>query len=264
MNFEKICLHVCNVAREVGNFIRKERETFSQDKVEVKGSHDFVSYVDKAAEQRIVEQLKPILPDAAFLTEEQTVEQTKAPLTWIIDPLDGTTNFIHGLYPHSVSIALMQNNQTVIGVVYEIGQDECFYAWKDSKAYLNGKPIRVSDAPSLDFCLVGIGFPYHNFSRLDNYFSCVRYFAEHAQAMRRTGSAATDLSYIACGRLDAYFEYSLNAWDVAAGAFIVQQAGGRVADFSGEDSYLFGQEMVATNEKVFSNFMAVIKQNFSQ
>ncbi len=262
MDFEKICLQVCEVARETGEFIRKERQTFSKDKVEVKGVHDFVSYVDKAAENIIVEHLKSILPQAAFLTEEQTVERTAAPLTWIVDPLDGTTNFIHGLYPNSVSIALMQDEEVVVGVVYEVGLDECFYAWKDGEAYLNGRPIKVSDAGTLDSCLIGVGFPYHDFSRLDKYFSCVRYFAEHAQAMRRTGSAATDLSYVACGRLDAYFEYSLNPWDVAAGAFIVQRAGGRVADFSGGDSYIFGQEMVATNAKVFSNFMAVIRHNF--
>ncbi|MDR0660063.1 MAG: inositol monophosphatase [Prevotellaceae bacterium] len=230
--------------------------------VEVKGVHDFVSYVDKAAEKIIVERLQSILPHAAFLTEEQTVEQTDAPLKWIVDPLDGTTNFIHGLYPHSVSIALMQDNSMVVGVVYEIGQDECFYAWKDSDAYLNSKIIRVSNAETLNACLVGVGFPYHDFSKLDKYFNCVRYFAEHAQAMRRTGSAAIDLSYVACGRLDAYFEYSLNPWDVAAGSFILQRTGGRVSDFSGKDSYIFGQEIVATNAKVFSNFIAVIKKNF--
>ena len=262
MDFEKICLQVCELAREAGAFIRKERETFSKDKVEVKGVHDFVSYVDKASENIIVERLKSILPEAAFLTEEQTVERAEAPLTWIVDPLDGTTNFIHGLYPNAVSIALMHNEEMVIGVVYEVGLNECFYAWKDSKAYLNGKVITVSDAEALDSCLIGIGFPYHNFSRLDSYFSCIRYFAEHAQAMRRTGSAATDLSYVACGRLDAYFEYSLNAWDVAAGAFILQRAGGKVADFSGSNGYLFGQEMVAANAKVFSNFIAIIKKNF--
>ena len=263
MDFEKICFAVCEVAREVGEFIRKERQTFSKDKVEVKGVHDFVSYVDKAAEGIIVERLRKILPDAAFLTEEQTVERTDAPLTWIVDPLDGTTNFIHGLYPNSVSIALMQNDKIVVGVVYEVGLDECFYAWKDSSAYLNGKPIKVSDAATLDSCLIGVGFPYHDFSRLDKYFSCVRYFAEHTQAIRRLGSAATDLSYVACGRLDAYFEYSLNPWDVAAGSFIVQRAGGCVADFSEKDSYIFGQEIVAANAKVFSNFMAVIKHSFS-
>lgn len=262
MDFEKICGQVCEVARKAGSFIRNERKTFSRDKVEVKGTHDFVSYVDKAAENIIVEQLKGIVPQAAFLTEEQTVEQTEAPLTWIVDPLDGTTNFIHGLYPNAVSIALTQNEETVVGVVYEVGQDECFYAWKGSRAYLNGNSIAVSDAGTLDSCLIGIGFPYHDFSKLDSYFACVRYLAEHAQAMRRTGSAATDLSYVACGRLDAYFEYSLSPWDVAAGAFILQRAGGSVSDFSGGSGYLFGQEIVATNANVFGSFMAVLKSNF--
>lgn len=262
MDFKTICLQVCDVAKEAGALIKKERETFSKDNVEVKGINDFVSYVDKAAEKIIVARLKSILPQAAFLTEEQTVERTKAPLTWVVDPLDGTTNFIHGLYPNAVSIALMQNEEVVIGVVYEVGQDECFYAWKDSNAYLNEKVINVSNAETLDSCLVGVGFPYHDFSKLDKYFSCVRYFAEHAQAIRRTGSAATDLSYVACGRLDAYFEYSLSPWDVAAGAFILQRAGGSVSDFSGGNSYIFGQEIVATNAKVFSNFATVIKKNF--
>lgn len=262
MNLEKICLQVCDVARTTGNFIKKERETFSKDKVEVKGSHDFVSYVDKAAERLIVEQLKAILPEASFITEEQTVESIDTPLKWIIDPLDGTTNFIHGLYPHSVSIALMQDSETILGVVYEIGQDECFYTWKGGKAYLNGKTISVSDAEAIDACLVGVGFPYHDYSKLDKYFGCVRFFAEHAQAMRRTGSAATDLSYVACGRLDAYFEYGLSPWDVAAGAFLVQQAGGCVADFSGNSSYIFGREIAAANAKAFDSFMTVIKAEF--
>ncbi len=264
MNFEKYCLQTCDVAREAGQFIRKERETFSRDKVEVKGLHDFVSYVDKAAEKLIVQRLQAILPEAAFLTEEGTVERNDAPLKWIVDPLDGTTNFIHGLYPCAVSIALMHENELVVGVVYEIGFDECFYAWKGAPAMLNGKPISVSKAVDLEGCLIGTGFPYYDFSKLTAYFDCLRYFSEHTHGMRRLGTAATDLVYVACGRLDAFFEYSLHPWDVAAGALIVQQAGGKVCDFSGGNSYLFGQEMVATNASVYNEFMDVVKTHFKQ
>lgn len=263
MDLEKLCLQVCEVARAAGEFIRKERESFSSDRIEVKGLHDFVSDVDKSAEQLIVAQLQQLLPEAGFITEENTIAQTDAPYQWIVDPLDGTTNFIHGLYPCAVSLALMHGQELVLGVVYEIGLNECFYAWKGSKAYLDGKEIHVSNAATLDNCLVGTGFPYHDFGKLDNYFKCLHYVSQHSHGIRRLGTAATDLVYVACGRLDTFFEYSLRPWDVAAGALIVQQAGGRVCDFAGGSNYLYGEELVASNAAVFDEFLALVKKNFS-
>ena len=137
MNFEDICRKVIEVTRETGNFIRNEKGNFSREKVEVKGLNDFVSYVDKTSEKMLVEALEQILPEAGFIAEEGTSNRKGETYNWIIDPLDGTTNFIHGLYPFAISIALQQNDELVMGVIYEIGHDEMFYAWKGSKAYLN-------------------------------------------------------------------------------------------------------------------------------
>lgn len=149
MHPEQIIQTVIKIAKEAGAFIREQRKTFSSDKIEIKGLNDLVSYVDKTAEQQIVDALKKILPEAGFITEEKTINKTGDRYNWIIDPLDGTTNFIHGLPVYSVSIALQEFDELVLGVVYEVNQDECFYAWKGSAAYLNGKQIKVSDSPTI-------------------------------------------------------------------------------------------------------------------
>lgn len=237
---------VRKLAAEVGGFIREESTTFSQDKVEVKGLNDLVSYVDKEAEKRLVEGLKEIEPSVGFITEEGTVSQSEGGWRWIIDPLDGTTNFIHGIPVYSVSVALAFGKELKLGVVYEVNRDECF--WADSKgAYCNEDPIGVSSQTDLSSAIVATGFPYHNFEGLDKYMHILTNLMEASHGLRRFGSAAVDLAYVACGRFEAFFEYNLNPWDIAAGAFIVQQAGGRVTDFSGGDDFLFGREICAGN-----------------
>ncbi|MDR0418841.1 MAG: inositol monophosphatase [Prevotellaceae bacterium] len=254
MNLEKLCTKVCKVAKETGDFLRKERANFSTSSVEVKGLNNFVSYVDKVAEKQIVEKLRELLPEAGFIAEEGTAESNNEKYRWVIDPLDGTTNFIHGLYPFAVSIALMEDKRVVIGVVYEVGLDECFYAWKDSKAYCNSKEIRVSDVKSLKDSLVATGFPYTNFDKLQRYFNSMEFILRNSHGARRLGSAATDLAYVACGRCEAFYEYALSPWDVAAGALIVERAGGKVSDFSGGKNYIFGRELVASNANIFKEF----------
>jgi myo-inositol-1(or 4)-monophosphatase len=173
----------------------------------------------------------------------------------VIDPLDGTTNFIHGAPPVAVSIALTEHNRPVVGVVYEIWLKEAFYAWKDSKAYLNGKEIKVSEASEIKDSLIATGFPYHNFDRISQYMETIDYFFNNTHGVRRLGSAATDLAYVACGRFDGFYEYNLSPWDVAAGALIVMQAGGRVSDFKGGDNYLFGRELISGNARIFDSFL---------
>lgn len=259
---EKITQKVIEVAKEAGAFIRKERETFGADKIEYKGLNDLVSYVDKTAEEIIVKGLQAILPEAGFITEEQTNTNVGERYNWIIDPLDGTTNFIHGLPVFSVSIALKENEELVAGVVYEVNLDECFYAWKDSAAYLNGKEIRVSSAPKISDSLLATGFPYYDFSKQPQYIALFTHLMKSCHGLRRLGSAAVDLAYTACGRFDAYYEYNLNPWDVAAGIVIVRQAGGHVVNYSGGDEILNSRELLATNGKLTEEMLAMIEEYF--
>lgn len=262
IDYELVCNDVIKLAKKTGSFIRNEKQGFSFDKVETKSLNSFVSYVDKNAEQIIVDGLKQILAEAGFITEEETETITAEKYNWIVDPLDGTTNFIHGVEPFSVSIALKENDNIVIGVVYEIGKDECFYAYKNSPAYLNGKEIKVTQTNKLANSLIATGFPYYDFSKTKKFLASLDFFMRNTHGVRRFGSAATDLAYIACGRFDAFYEYGLNAWDVAAGLFIVKQAGGKVTDYSGGEDYLFGREIIATNNNVYNEFAAIIKRLF--
>ncbi len=259
MDYNHICTQTQELARIVGAFIKKEQNKITSEVVETKGLHDYVTYVDKTAEKMIVEELKKIVPEAGFITEEGTETKQAEEYNWIVDPLDGTTNFIHGFMPFSVSIALKKDEKIIMGVVYEISQDECFYAWENSSAYLNDKEIKTSEAKKVKDSLIATGFPYHDFSRLSDFLLSIEHFIRHSHGLRRPGSAATDLVYVACGRFDAFYEYTLNPWDVAAGAFILQQAGGKVCDFSGGDNYLFGEEIVASNAFVFDEFSAIVK-----
>ncbi|TRX65770.1 inositol monophosphatase family protein [Carboxylicivirga sp. M1479] len=259
MNYEAICRQVCEVAIQTGQFISEERANNRVD-VEVKGSNDFVTQVDKGAEKRIVDALSELLPESGFIAEEGTSNKKGKVYNWIIDPIDGTTNFIHGLAPYAISIALQENDDLVLGVIYEVGLKECFSAFKGSPVFLNGKKVNVSNTDTVKDSLIATGFPYSNYKRLDGFMNSVRYFMEHSRGLRRLGSAATDLAYVACGRFDSFYEYNLKPWDVAAGAFLVQQAGGCVCDFDGGNNYLFGQEIIATNKASFEEFTNVIKK----
>ncbi|MDL5045961.1 inositol monophosphatase family protein [Oscillatoria amoena NRMC-F 0135] len=237
---------VIRICKEVGIFIRSEVQAFDRSRIEFKqGFNNLVSYVDKEAEHQLVQQLKKLIPDSGFIAEEGTFATSDAELNWIIDPLDGTTNFMHGLPPFAISVALAKNNQTLLGVVYEINRDECFYARADGAAFCNGSEIRVSPISGLNESLLATGFPYYHLDKKDDYLEIIKLFLEKTHGIRRLGSAAVDLAYVACGRFEGFFEYNLNAWDVAAGALIVQQAGGRVTDFSGGKNYLHGGEIIA-------------------
>ena len=261
LSYKDICRQVQEIARETGKFIRNERKTLSDRDVELKGSASLVTYVDKTAERKIVEALKKIIPESGFITEEGTVGYSGERLIWIVDPLDGTTNYIHDIAPHSVSIALQEEEEITLGVVYEIGQSEMFYAWKDSPAFLNGEQIAVSPNNKIENALIGTGFPYYNFDKVENYIDAMRYFMEQTRGLRRLGSAAVDLSYVAAGRFDGFFEHGLHAWDVAAGVFILKQAGGKVSDFNGGENWLFGGELIAASGNFFDEFYATVHKH---
>ncbi len=262
MDLQEITLKTAELARKVGDFIRQERKTFSVDKIEYKGLNDLVSYVDKTAEQQLVAGLEQILPIAGFITEEKTTTKRGEIYNWIIDPLDGTTNFIHGLPPFSISIALQEYDELVAGVVYEVSLDECFYAWRGAPAYLNGQEIRVTETASLERSLLATGFPYYDFGKQEKYINLFAELMRSCHGLRRLGSAAVDLVYTACGRFEAFYEYNLNAWDIAAGIVIVKQAGGQVVNFSGGDEVINTREILATNGKITGELLKVIQKHF--
>ncbi|MFL0683743.1 MAG: inositol monophosphatase family protein [Algoriphagus aquaeductus] len=248
------------IAKEVGAFIRKERQHFDVEKVEHKGFNDLVSYVDKEAERQIVEKLSVIFPEAGFITEEGTNTTQGETYNWVIDPLDGTTNFIHGIPVFAVSIALMENAEVIMGVVYEVNRHECFYAMKGGGAFCNDTRIRVSQAPDLSASLIATGFPYYNFDLIDRYLNSMKSLMQKSHGLRRMGSAAVDLCYVASGRTEGFFEYNLNSYDVAAGVILVQEAGGSVTDFAGGDDFVFGRNIVASNAKIHGEFLEVLGQ----
>jgi len=264
MNLQRIVKDVISMSEEVGEFIATEAANFDLSRIEQKNSfNNLVSYVDKEAERKLVEALHKSFPQAGFITEEGTVEQSKQhEFNWIVDPLDGTTNFLHGLPVYSISIGLMQGNKTILGVVYHVVRKECFYAVSDDNAYCNGKQIHVSTAASLNESLLATGFPYYNSEKKDAYLDIIRTFLEKTHGIRRLGSAAIDLAYVACGRMEGFFEYNLNPWDVAAGTLIVQQAGGKVTDFRGGNDFIFGRELCAANGLMHGEMLDTIRKRW--
>ncbi len=262
MDLEKLCADVIEVVKRTGNFIREERKSFSMSRVEYKGLNDLVSYVDKSAEQQLVDAFIKLLPSSGFIAEENTNNTVSADYNWIIDPLDGTTNFVHGIPCFCISVALVLKDKPVIGVVYEINLDECFYAYENGGAFLNGKKINVSGTKELKGALLATGFPYSDYNRMKPYMEVFDYCMYNTHGLRRLGSAAADLAYVACGRFEGFYEYGLNAWDVAAGAFIVKEAGGSVADFSGSSNYIFGKEIIATNKNIYGEFLGIVRDKF--
>ncbi|MFY0654636.1 MAG: inositol monophosphatase [Cyclobacteriaceae bacterium] len=261
MQLNEIRTEVIKLARECGEFMLSEAATFDYSKVELKGKNDLVSYVDKELEIKIVKRLKQLIPEAGFFTEEGTEEKDDNPLKWVIDPLDGTTNFIHGLPVFSTSIALIDGNELLLGVVHDPNRNECFHAIKGGGAFCNDNAIHVSGLNKISDSLLATGFPYYNFDKLSQYVDIINELMQEAHGLRRVGSAAVDLAYVAMGRYESFFEYNLNAWDVAAGALIVQEAGGTVTDFAGGNNFLFGRELIAANS-VHEEMMAVIKKHW--
>ena len=258
INLEKICKEIENIACETGDFILKESVGFDIARTESKGFNDFVSYVDKGAEKMLVERLGSLLPEAGYITEEGTIKKTGLKYCWVIDPLDGTTNFLHGLHPYAISIGLKKYDEVVAGLVYEVTGNEVFSAWKDGGAWLNGKLIHVSKAKKLADSLIATGLPYTDFDRLDQYMKMLTYFCKHTHGIRRLGSAAVDLAYVACGRFEVFYEYGLHPWDIAAGIILVREAGGQISDFSGVEKNLTGTEIVAANSSVFPEVLEIV------
>ena len=262
MNLDIISKQTINLIKATGFFIQTESKKLSPDDIKLKGFNDYVTYVDKEAEQRLIGELQKIVPQAGFIAEEDQSRKQAEDFNWIIDPIDGTTNFIHGLPVYSISVALSYHDEIILGIVYELNTKECFHAVKDEPAFLNDTEISVANTTRLGDAFLATGFPYNDFSRIDAYLSLFKHLMQNTAGIRRLGSAAVDLAYVACGRFDLFYEYGLKPWDVAAGAFIVQQAGGRVTDFRGKDNYIFGREIIATNNLLHNTFIRELNKHF--
>ena len=260
---EELTKSVCEIARQAGAYIREERKKFSFDRVERKHAHDYVSYVDKGSERLIVSALKDLLPEAGFITEEGTVApnpRTPVPsLCWVVDPLDGTTNFIHQYAPYAVSIALMRGREVLMGVVYEICNDECFYAWQGGGAYVNGRPLHVSNQQIGD-ALICLQFPYDSEAYKPVITHLINTFYGRVGSIRACGSAAMALCQVAAGRLDGYAEQYIGQWDYMAGSLIVMEAGGMVTDYAGSKDFTQGNSVVATNGLIQQDLLSAIKR----
>lgn len=264
LNLEGICKKVTELTAETGKFILQQVSEIKQNDIQIKGLHDFVTYVDQSSEKLLVEGLSKIFPDAGFIAEEKTVAHSDNIYQWVVDPLDGTTNFIHAIPCYSISIALLRNNIPILGVVHELNLNECFTTWEGAPSYLNGKVIKVSEIDKIEDSLIATGFPYYDYDKLEQYLKLFRYFLLHSHGVRRLGSAAVDLAYVACGRFESFYEYGLKPWDVAAGALLVQNAGGKLFDFSGGTDYIFGAEILSSNNAIASEMLEIIRNHFKE
>jgi myo-inositol-1(or 4)-monophosphatase len=249
-----------NAARAAGNFIMRHVERADQLQVTRKGRNDFVSEVDRGAEAEIVHLIRKAYPDHAILAEEGGADG-KHDVTWIIDPLDGTTNFLHR-FPHfAVSIGIQNKDKLEHAVIYAPCTQDLYTASRGVGAILNGRKIRVSKATTLEDSLVGTGVPIREEANLDTYLSQLRAIVGKTSGVRRAGSAALDLAYVACGRLDAFWELGLKPWDMAAGILLVQEAGGVVADlYNGDaDDALKSGNILAANPKIYELLAPLLK-----
>ena len=246
-------------ARRAGSIINRASLDGSGLEVRSKRQNDFVTRVDHAAEEAIIDVVRKAYPDHAILAEESGAAEGKAEYEWIIDPLDGTTNFIHAFPQYCVSIGVRHRGALTHGVVYDPNRNELFTASKGRGAYLNDRRIRVSKCIRLGDALVGTGFPFREVERIDRYVKQFRSIVVSTAGLRRAGAAALDLAYVACGRLDAFWEMGLNPWDMAAGALLIQEAGGLVGDLRGDDGYLESGEIACATPKIFPALLEALR-----
>ncbi len=255
-------------ARRAGAIINRAALDRTQLEIHSKRANDFVTQVDKSAEAAVIDVVRQAYPDHAILGEESgalpgrsggPAKSAPSEYRWVIDPLDGTTNFIHGFPQYCVSIAVQHRGVTQHGVIYDPGKNELFTASKGRGAFLDDRRVRVSKCALLKDALVGTGFPFKELGRVDLYVRQMKYLMQHSSGIRRAGAAALDLAYVAAGRLDAFWEMGLSPWDMAAGALMIQEAGGLVGDLSGDSTYLESGDIAAATPKVFPQLLAALR-----
>lgn len=253
---------VVEIVRAAGAFIRAEMGNVTSDKIETKAKNSLVSYVDQHAEKMLVDALKTHISESGFVTEEDTLDDKSQKYTWIIDPLDGTTNFLHAIPHFSTSVALEYEGELVIGVIYNIMADEMYYAWKNGGAYMNGKAIHHSGEKDFSQAILATGFPYATQYDKQPYFQMMEVIMTEARGMRRFGSAALDMAFVANGRFDAFYETSLNPWDVAGGIVICQEAGCFVGDYFGEKQYFSGSNIIVASPVIGEKIQSLTRSFF--
>jgi myo-inositol-1(or 4)-monophosphatase len=244
-------------ARKAGSIINRASLDLDLIRVSNKGRSDFVTEVDKAAEQAILEIVSKAYPDHAILAEESGASG-KSEYTWIIDPLDGTTNFIHGFPQYAVSIALRHREHVTQAVVYDPTRNELFTATRGRGAFMNERRLRVSKRERLADCLIGTGFPFRSLEHLDEYVRMFKSITEAAAGVRRPGAAALDLAYVAAGRLDGFWEMGLSPWDMAAGSLLILEAGGLASNFNGEAGFMEDGRIVCASPKIFPQLLKLV------
>ena len=254
---------VCEVARQAGLYIAAERKRFDEEQVERKHAHDYVSYVDKGSERLIVDALGKLLPEAGFVTEEGSAGYHDEQFCWVVDPLDGTTNFIHQFPPYCVSIALCREHEILLGVVYEVTTAQCYSAWLGGGAWCDGQRLSVSSHVIAD-ALLCLQLPYNSEAYSPVAKHLLDTFYGRAASVRMMGSAAMALCYVAAGMLDGYVEKYIGRWDYMAGALIVQEAGGRVTDYAGCDDFTQGNSVVATNGAIHQEMLQAVMGLYSE
>jgi myo-inositol-1(or 4)-monophosphatase len=247
-------------ARKAGSIIT--RASFDLDKLTIRAKRqkDYVSEVDHAAEDAILAVLREAYPDHGVLAEESGASDRKSDYVWVVDPLDGTTNFLHGNPQYCVSIGLLVKGVPTQAVVLDPNRNELFTATKGVGAYLNDRRIRVSRTEKLEQALVGTGFPFREVDNLDEYLRMLKNMMLGTSGVRRPGAAALDLAWVAAGRIDAFWEIGLSPWDMAAGALLVREAGGLIGDLEGEDRFLDTGRVLASNAKLFSAMLQALKR----
>ncbi len=255
---EEICCKAIGSITHAAQFIKQELGKVRDEQIVEKEKNSLVSYVDIETEKKLVNDLGALIQGCKFTTEEGTKESDQeSNYCWIIDPLDGTTNFLKGIPVFSISVALTEGDEIILGIVQDIMQDECYYSWKAGGAYCNGKKISVSGTPSLEDSVIATGFPYKR-KWMDNLNQILIEVLHKSRGVRRLGSAAIDLAYTACGRFDGYYESRLNAWDMAAGILLIQEAGGKVSNLKGQTSnVLASHHVLASNGHIHEELLDI-------
>ncbi|MDP5171719.1 MAG: inositol monophosphatase [Bacteroidia bacterium] len=248
-----------SVIRTAGDFARQEFEVFNFDTVEYKAENDPFTYVDVRTEELLKEGLSQLIPGAGFTTEEAKSQATKNGWEWIIDPIDGTSNFTHGIPHFSISVGLAYQKKMMAGYVFQPVGEVMYHAQKGQGAWENERPLRISPRADLPYALVATGFPYSDMGWRREWVDLVVNVLDAAHGVRRFGSAALDLANVAAGRLDVFFEFNLKSWDVAAGSLLVQEAGGLVTDFQGGNDYIYGRQIVASNGHLHAPMLALLE-----
>jgi myo-inositol-1(or 4)-monophosphatase len=251
-------------ARQAGSIILRAAEDIDQLTIKNKSANDFVSEVDVASEEAIINILKTAYPTHGFLGEESGFSDKDADYIWIIDPLDGTTNFLHQFPQYCISIALMHKGDITHAVIYDPNRNDLFTATKGAGAYLNDKRIRVSKKAKLNESIIGTGFPFRDFAHLPCYLKMFEEMITNTSGLRRPGSAALDLAYVAAGWFDGFWEIGLSKWDIAAGALLVKEAGGIVSDFNEKQAWMKTGNIIAANAKIYGDFIKIIQKNMSE